>query len=253
LHTTGTDVRREVSSVQVEVFSDVVCPWCYVGKRRLEAALALFPHADAETVTFRSFQLDPSTPREMDGTLTERLAAKYGVSVGQAKAMNQRVTDVAATVGLDFHLDRAHPANTFDAHRLLHYAAAHGRQPELTEGLMRAYFTEGGRIGDHSALSRYAADAGLDPQGAAGALTGPDGDGYADAVRADLSLARSFGITAVPFFVIDRRYGVAGAQETGVLLQTLETAWAEANPLTVVSSRANTGSDAACDDGSCAV
>jgi predicted DsbA family dithiol-disulfide isomerase len=242
-----------VSDVQVEVFSDVVCPWCYIGKRRLEQALAQFSHADAVTVTFRSFQLDPSTPREADGTLTQRLASKYGVSLEQAQAMNQRVTDAAATVGLDFHLDRAHPANTFDAHRLLHFAAEHDRQAELKERLMRAYFTEGGRIADHSALADYAAQSGLDRQGAAGVLAAQDGDGYADAVRADFSLARSFGITAVPFFVIDRRYGVEGAQEADLLVQTLETAWAEANPLTVVPAATTGGSDAACDDGSCAV
>jgi predicted DsbA family dithiol-disulfide isomerase len=238
-----------VSSVQVEVFSDVVCPWCYIGKRRLEQALQAFPHADAVTVTYRSFQLDPSTPRDVNGTLTERLATKYGVSLAQAEAMNRRVTDVAATVGLDFRLDRAHPANTLDAHRLLQHAAEHGRQGELKERLMRAYFTEGGRVGDHAALAGYAADAGMDADRAAAVL---GSDEYAEAVRADLSLARSFGISAVPFFVIDRRYGVEGAQESAVLLQTLETAWSEANPLTVVAAGHRTD-DAACDDGSCAV
>jgi len=235
--------------VQVEVFSDVVCPWCYIGKRRLEQALAGFAHADDVTVTFRSFQLDPTTPKDAAGTLTERLADKYGVPLAQAEAMNERVSTVAASVGLDFHLDRAHPANTLDAHRLLHFAAEHGKQAELKERLMRAYFTEGLRLGDAQTLVRLAAEVGLDGDAARTAL---DGDEYASDVVEDLSLARSFGISAVPFFVIDRKYGISGAQESAVLLQALEQAWSEANPLTMVTAAAGPAADD-CADGSCAV
>lgn len=240
------------AGVQVEVFSDVVCPWCYIGKRRLEQALGQFAHADDVTVTYRSFQLDPSTPADVTGTLAARLADKYGVGLAQAKAMNERVTEVARTVGLDFRLDDAHPANTMDAHRLLHFAAGNGRQADLAERLMRAYFTDGLHVGDRTTLVALAGEVGLDPDAARAALAGDDGaEDYADAVAEDLSLARSFGITAVPFFVIDRRYGVAGAQEAAVLRQALEQAWSEAHPLTVVSAGAGEG--AACEDGSCAV
>ena len=212
----------------IEVFSDVVCPWCYIGKRRLEQALAEFPHADEVDVLFRSFQLDPSTPKDSEQTLAEMLSAKFGTSRDEARAMNQRVSDIAAGVGLRYDLTSVHPANTFDAHRLLHFAAAHGRQAELKERLMRAYFTEGRRIGDHAVLAELAAEVGLDQYAAAAVLSGDD---YAQDVRADVALARGFGANGVPFFVFDRRYGVSGAQDRDVFRQVLDQAWAEREPI----------------------
>ena len=212
----------------IEVFSDVVCPWCYIGKRRLEQALAEFPHADEVDVLFRSFQLDPSTPKDSEQTLEEMLSAKFGNSRDEARAMNQRVSDIAAGVGLRYDLTSVHPANTFDAHRLLHFAAAHGRQAELKERLMRAYFTEGRRIGDHAVLAELAAEVGLDQYAAAAVLSGDD---YAQDVRADVALARGFGANGVPFFVFDRRYGVSGAQDRDVFRQVLDQAWAEREPI----------------------
>jgi predicted DsbA family dithiol-disulfide isomerase len=231
--------------VKIEVFSDVVCPWCYIGKRRFEEALSIFPNADQVEVTYRSFQLDPSTPQHTDQTLDEMLATKYGRSLEQARAMNQRVTDVAATVGLDFRLEQAHPANTFDAHRLLHFAADHGVQAELKERLLRAYFTEGRRLGDHEQLGDLAADVGLDRQAAAEVLAG---DGYADAVEADLALARDFGASGVPFFVFDRKYGISGAQEAAVFTEVLQRTWAEAQPnsLVLAGDHAQTCTDDGC-------
>jgi predicted DsbA family dithiol-disulfide isomerase len=214
--------------VIIEVFSDVVCPWCYIGKRRLEQALAEFPHADEVDVLFRSFQLDPSTPKDPEQTLEEMLSAKFGTSRDEARAMNQRVSDIAAGVGLRYDLTSVHPANTFDAHRLLHFAAAHGRQAELKERLMRAYFTEGRRIGDHAVLAELAAEVGLDQYAAAAVLSGDD---YAQDVRADVALARGFGANGVPFFVFDRRYGVSGAQDREVFRQVLDQAWAEREPI----------------------
>jgi predicted DsbA family dithiol-disulfide isomerase len=228
------------------VWSDVVCPWCYIGKRRLEQALETFPHRDGVTVTYRSFQLDPTTPKDVTGTLAERLADKYGVSLDQARAMNERVSTIAASVGLDYHLDEAHPANTFDAHRLLHFAAEHGKQTELKERLMQAYFVRGEAIADAEALVAMAAEVGLDAGEARAVLAG---DAYSDAVREDLSLARAFGISSVPFFVIDRKYGIAGAQETAVLGQALENAWMESHPLTMVSAAPAGGADAEVDSG----
>jgi predicted DsbA family dithiol-disulfide isomerase len=234
-------------TLQIEIFSDVVCPWCYIGKRRFEEALSTFPKADQVDVTYRSFQLDPSAPHHTDQTLDEMLATKYGRSLVEARAMNQRVTDVAATVGLDFQLQQAHPANTLDAHRLLHFAADHGVQAELKERLLRAYFTEGRRLGDHEELADLAAEVGLDRQAAADVLAGDD---YADAVDADLALARGFGASGVPFFVFDRKYGISGAQETAVFTEVLERAWAEAapNPLVLSGDQGET-----CTDDSCAV
>ncbi|MGH2515580.1 MAG: DsbA family oxidoreductase [Ktedonobacterales bacterium] len=237
--------------MQVEIWSDVVCPWCYIGKRRFESALAQFPHRDDVTVTFRSFQLDPDAPRTPDGTAAEVLAHKYGVSQAQAAAMNDRVSGIAAEEGLEYHLERAQHANTFDAHRLLHLAAAHDRQLEAKERLLRAYFTEGAAIADSETLVRLVAEAGIDADEARATLSG---DAYADAVRADERRARVLGITGVPFFVVDEKYGVSGAQPAEVLEEVLERAWSDAHPLLMTG--AEDGSEAgigACDDGVCAV
>ena len=236
--------------MQVEVFSDVVCPWCYIGKRRLEEALTTFAHADDVTVTYRSFQLDPSTPLDVTGSITERLAEKYGVDLGQARAMNDRVSGIADTVGLDFHLDQAQAANTLAAHRLLHFAAVHGRQAELKERLMRAYFTEGANLNERDELIRLAGEVGLDTAGAAEVL---DSDQFAAEVDADIALARGFGVSGVPFFVFDRTYGVSGAQESAVLSQTLERAWADTHPLTLLTPVGTDESGVACEGDSCAV
>ncbi len=240
--------------MQVEVFSDVVCPWCYIGKRRLERALAEFPHRDEVTVTYRSFQLDPTTPRQVTGSAAERLADKYGTTVEKARAMMERTAQVAAGDGLTFDVAAQRPANTFDAHRLLHFAAEHGQQLALKERLLSAYFEHGEHVGDADTLVALAAEVGLDRDEAAAVLAS---DRYADAVRDDLGLARAFGISSVPFFVIDRRYGIGGAQEASVLAQALDNAWAEAHPLTMVGSNASTGAaehpDDSCADGACAV
>jgi predicted DsbA family dithiol-disulfide isomerase len=231
--------------MQIEVFSDVVCPFCYIGKRRLEQALDGFGHADQVTVTYRSFQLDPSSPATSELTLEQMLAQKYRQSLQQARAMNNRVTDMAATVGLDFQLQDAHPANTFRAHRLLHFAATKELGNELTERLMRGYFSEGVRIGHRDELLRLAVEVGLDEAEAAEVL---DGDAYTAEVDADIALARGFGATGVPFFVFDRKYAVSGAQETALFTEVLDKAWSEAQPLTVVGD-----AGAGCEGDSCAV
>jgi predicted DsbA family dithiol-disulfide isomerase len=231
--------------VQIEIFSDVVCPWCYIGKRRFEEALSAFAHQDQVTVTYRSFQLDPSSPTTSELTLEQMLAAKYGRSIQQARAMNDRVSDLAATVGLDFRLQDAHPANTFRAHRLLHFAASQGLGNELTERLMRGYFSEGVRIGDRDELLRLAVEIGLDRSAAADVL---DSDAFETEVRADIELARAFGATGVPFFVFDRKYAVSGAQETALFTEVLDQAWADAQPIAVVG-----GSGVVCEDDVCAV
>ena len=201
----------------VEIWSDVVCPWCYIGKRRFEAAVEQF---DGEVeVTWRSFELDPHAPATREDTATEHLAAKYGMSVEQAEASHAQMTALAAQEGLEYHFERARGGNSFDAHRLTHLAADQGRQDEAIERLMRGYFTEGLPIGDRDALIALAAELGLD--GAA-----LEGDDYSDAVRADEELAQRIGIQGVPFFVLDRRYGVSGAQPAEILVQALEKACA---------------------------
>jgi len=232
--------------MKVEIWSDVVCPWCYVGKRRFEAALARFEHRDHLQVVWRAFELDPSAPRARDGAYTERLAGKYRVSVAEAQAMIDRMVTAGAADGLAMRFDLARPGNTFDAHRLLHLALDRGVQDALKERLLAATFTEGAPIGDPDTLVGLAAEVGLDPDEVRATV---DGDAYAAEVRADERRATALGISAVPFFVVDGAYGVSGAQPPDVLLGVLEQAWAESHPLTLV-----TGGDApGCSDDSCAV
>lgn len=232
--------------MQVEIWSDVVCPWCAIGKRRFEAALARFDHRDEVQVLWRSFELDPGARREHEGQGVARLAAKYGVSVEQAQAMNAQVTDAAAAEGWQFHLDVARGGNTVDAHRLLHLAADRGVQGAVKERLLRAYFVEGERIGDPETLVRVVSEVGLDADEARAVLAS---DRYRDDVRADEEQARAYGITGVPFFVVDGRYGVSGAQPADALLQVLDQAWAESRPSLVTAG----GEGETCADGSCAV
>jgi predicted DsbA family dithiol-disulfide isomerase len=210
--------------VKVEIWSDVVCPWCYIGKRRFETALGQFEHRDAVDVEFRSFELNPRAEAQTESSMEEGLARKYGITVAEARAMHDRVTQAAAGEGLDYHLDIARRGNTFDAHRLIHLAAAEGRQAEMKERLLAAYFVEGVPIGDRDALVEQAAAVGIDPDRARTVLAG---DEYAAHVRADEREAAELGITGVPFFVIDRRYAVSGAQPSELMLSALTRAWEE--------------------------
>jgi predicted DsbA family dithiol-disulfide isomerase len=205
-------------ALQVEIWSDVVCPWCYIGKRRFEAAVDQFPH-EVE-VTWRSFELDPGAPAVREHTATEHLAAKYGMSREQAEASHAQMTALAAQEGLEYHFERARGGNSFDAHRLIHLATANGLQDEAMERVMRGYFTEGVPIGDREALIEIGAELGVDARAAL------ESDEYAEAVREDEQLAQRIGIQGVPFFVLDRRYGVSGAQPAEILVQALEKACA---------------------------
>ena len=233
--------------MKIEVWSDVVCPFCYVGKRRLEAALAEFPHREAVEVVWRSFELAPDAPAETGEPLDAMLARKYGMDLAEARAANARVTAMAAEVGLEFRLDRARSGNTFDAHRLLHLAATRGLGGAAKERLLRAYFTEGRAVGVREELVALGVDVGLDEAEVRAAL---DGGAHADAVRADQHEARELGVQGVPFFVIDRRYAVSGAQPTSVFEDVLARAWAERAPkLQAVGAE----TDAACVDEACAV
>jgi predicted DsbA family dithiol-disulfide isomerase len=208
-------------TVEIEVWSDVVCPWCYIGKRRLETALSRFERQDLVRVTWRSYQLNPSAPKTTQEATRDMLARTYGVSTAQADAMQARVTGVAAQEGLRYKLELTRSENTFDAHRLLHLAKEHGVQDALKERLFAAYFTEGASLGDTDTLTGLAVQAGLDRDLVAGVLARGD---FADAVREDAQRATALGIQGVPFFVIDGRLGVSGAQPAEVLLQALEEA-----------------------------
>jgi predicted DsbA family dithiol-disulfide isomerase len=210
--------------MKVEIWSDVVCPWCYIGKRRFEAAMSSFEHAGDIEVSYRSYQLDPGSPVDFRGSEVEYLATHKGIGAEQAASMLGQVTGIAATVGLDYHIDRVQHANTFDAHRAVHLAEAQGHGYDMVERLFAGYFVEGESLSDTSTLARLAGDVGLDADATLLALTAGDG---AEDVRTDEELAVAYGISSVPFFVLDEKYGVAGAQEPAVLLQVLEQAWAE--------------------------
>jgi predicted DsbA family dithiol-disulfide isomerase len=232
--------------MEIEIFSDVVCPWCAIGKRRFETALASFAHADEVHVIWRAFELDPDAPLRGDGDLVGHLAAKYGMSRQQASDAQSRLTATAAAEGLEFHMDTATRANTFDAHRLLAFAREMGVQDLLKERLFRAYFTEGEVVSDRATLVRLAAEVGLDAATSDEILAG---DRYAKEVRADEAEAHALGVTGVPFFVIDRRVAVAGAQSPAVIRDALEQAWTAGHPLVRI------GSDEAgsCEGDSCTV
>ena len=233
--------------MNVEIWSDVVCPWCYIGKRRFERAVASFGHPGEVTVTYRSFELDADAPAQRRGTHAGHLASKYGMTIAQAEQANQQMTERAAADGLEFRFDLIHGGNTFDAHRLLHLAKDHGLQPEMKERLLRATFTEGLPIADQPTLLRVATEAGLRAAQVQAVL---DSDAYADAVRADEQQAVRYGITGVPFFVADGKYAVSGAREPEVLLQLLRRAYSDRSQLAPVTT--DSDSEATCDGDSCA-
>jgi predicted DsbA family dithiol-disulfide isomerase len=210
--------------MRVDIWSDVICPWCYIGKRRFEAALGRFDHRDDVEVVWHSFELDPSAPARREGNLADLLAAKYGMSRNQALDANANITKLAAAEGLDYHLERAQPGNTFDAHRLIHLAEKHGLQAEMKERLLRGYFSDGMAVGDPDALVGAAVEVGLDNDEVGNVL---DSDAYSDAVRADEAHAARLGISGVPFFVLGNRYGVSGAQPPDAILGALDQAWQE--------------------------
>jgi predicted DsbA family dithiol-disulfide isomerase len=218
--------------VEVEIWSDVACPWCYIGKRRFEAALSEFEHRDEVQVRWRSFELDPEAPHERVGERAERLAQKYGMTTEQARAAEQQLTDVAAGEGLDFRFDIARSGSTFDAHRVVHLAESHGLQDAMKERLLRAYFTEGELLSDHDTLVRLAAEVGLEEREVRELLAG---DRYAEEVRDDERTADQFGISAVPTFVVARRVGASGAQPPDALLELLRQGWAKRSPASTLA------------------
>ena len=215
--------------LRIDVWSDIACPWCYIGKRHLEHALAGFTHDVA--IAWRSFELDPSAPKQpatqpatqpAAQPMVERLAAKYRTTVEVAQTRLDQVTAVGARDGLELRFDRMQPGNTFDAHRLLHFAQSHAKQGELKERLFRAYMTDGQSVADRDVLAACARDVGLD---AAEVLADPER--FATEVRSDEAIARELGITGVPFFVFGGRLAVSGAQPADVLRGALDRAWAD--------------------------
>jgi predicted DsbA family dithiol-disulfide isomerase len=226
--------------MEVDIWSDIACPWCYIGKRRFEQALAAFEHAEDVRVTWRSFELDPSAPAQREGDLAELLAAKYGMSVQRARAAQEQLTDTAAAEGLEFRFDIARSGLTFDGHRVIHLAATHGRGDAMKERLMRAYFTEGELIADHEALVRMAAEVGISKLETRSVLASTR---YADEVRADEGIAQQLGIGAVPTFVVNRKLAMSGANPPDQLLALLRQGWEQDSAAAVVDEGAACGPD----------
>lgn len=205
--------------MQIEIWSDMICPWCYIGKRRFEKALEQVGQRENINVIWRSFELDPGAPLRFPGTLNEMLARKYGVSLQQAEEMNARVTGLAAEVGLEYRLTDARPGNTFDAHRLLHFAASQQQGDLAVECIMHAYFSESLPVGERAALARLAPRFGIAENEAMAMF---ESDDYAAAVRADEARAAQIGIAGVPFFVFDGKSTLSGAQPVEVFAEMLQ-------------------------------
>lgn len=228
--------------MDVEIWSDIACPWCYIGKRRFEAALAQFEHRDGVRVGWRSFELDPSAPPEREGDRAARLAEKYGMTIERAREAERQITETAAADGLEFRFDIARSGTTFDAHRIVHLAAEQGLQDAMKERLLRAYFTEGRLMADADTLVELAGEVGLSEDEVRDTLAS---DRFAEEVRKDEELAGRMGISAVPTFVVDRALGASGAHPPEALLELLRQGWERRAPVPVV-----VGGES-CDAGGC--
>ncbi|MDQ0754345.1 DsbA family oxidoreductase [Arthrobacter sp. B3I4] len=236
--------------MKIEIWSDVACPWCYIGKRRFETALAAFPHRDDVQVQWRSFQLDPTLPEHYDGTELEYLSTRKGMDPAQVAGMFEHVAAQAGDEGLAYRFDDVVVANSFMAHRLIHLAAAHGKQDAAKERLLSGHFEHGRDIGSREYLTSLGLDLGID----AGELDELfSSDKYAEDVRQDFAEGRALGVSGVPFFVIDRKYGISGAQPAETFSAALEQAWQESRPLVMVDAGTADTAGAACGPDGCSV
>ncbi|MFF1574277.1 DsbA family protein [Leifsonia sp. NPDC058292] len=231
--------------IKIDIWSDIACPWCYIGKRKFEAGSGLFAGGGddrAVEVEYHSFELSPDTPVDFDGSEVDFLAGHKGMPADQVGQMLERVTGIASSVGLDYDFDTLKHTNTVKAHELLHYAKSQGKQLELAEALFKAYFTEGRHVGRAADLADLAAEVGLDRAAALAAL---ESEEFLSDVRADQAQAQEYGIQGVPFFVIDGRYGVSGAQDPATFAQALEQVWSEREAVAPAAADSGAGAVAA--------
>ncbi|WP_416825647.1 DsbA family oxidoreductase [Ectobacillus polymachus] len=235
--------------MKVEVWSDIACPFCYIGKKRFDIALEQFDHNEDVQLVFKSFQLSPGAVKGSKQNIHEAIAEKYGMPVAQAKANNENIANQAKELGLDFNMDGIVLTNTEDAHRLSHYAKEQGKMTEMMQRLMKAYFTDSSDVGEQENLLNLAEEIGLNKDDVQRILT--EGT-YRSEVRSEQQEAQELGVQGVPFFVFNRKYAVSGAQSSEVFLEVMETVWKEeqsTQPLKVVGD--NNTADAQCSDGSC--
>lgn len=217
-------LRNEVPELKVEVWSDFVCPFCYIGKRHLEKALEQFPHKENVTIEYRAYELDQHAEKTPKQTIHESLAHKYSMSVDKAMKMNESVRVRATEVGLTYNFDLMKPANTFDAHRVTKFASFQGKEEEMTERLLKGYFTDSELIGDHDTLVDLASDVGLNREEVRKVL---ESDDYSDDVRHDEKVAKQIGVEGVPFFVFNEEYAISGAQPINFFIEVIEKVWEE--------------------------
>lgn len=235
--------------MKIEVWSDIVCPFCYIGKRKLEEALAEFPHKEEVEVEFKSYQLDPSTPPYTGQDFYESMALKFG-SVEQSKQMMVGITEQGKLAGLDLQFDTMKPTNTLDAHRITKFAKEHGKDGLITEELLYANFTESKDIGNIEVLADIAEKVGLNKAEALAVLE--DKEAYAKDVHADIAEAKQLGITSVPYFIFDRKYAIKGGQPAEAFTEVLNKVWEEAQVVTPIQTL-STDTDGTCGDDGCEV
>lgn len=238
--------------MKIEVWSDFVCPFCYIGKRRLEMALDQFPNKDQVDIEYKSFELDPSASKYSGKSIYTALAAKFGTSEEQVKEMNKGLIAQAADIGLTYNYDDMKPTNTFDGHRLAKYAKTLGKEKDITEKLLHAYFTESKNIGDFDTLADIAEAAGLERNETLKVLN--DETAFADEVRQDEAFAQQVGVTGVPFFVINEKYAITGAQPLEAFKGALDKVWEEEKPKpTFQNISFGDSSGMVCTDDSCVI
>ncbi len=231
--------------MKIEIWSDFACPFCYIGKKRFEQALSEFEHKNKVEVIYKAYQLNPNAPKVMTKSAYESFAEGHGTTVDQAKQRFAMFTENAKTVGLTYNYDIIQMTNTFDAHRIAKWANTLGKEDEITNRFMKAYFTDGLNLSDHKTLSSLSKEVGLDEKEALKIL---ESDTYRTQVEQEMLEARQIGVQGVPFFVINRKYGVSGAQQKEYFLQALRQIWQEENPLNVLNDQ---DQDATCDHDEC--
>lgn len=238
--------------MKIEVWSDIACPFCYIGKRRLEEALVQFPHKDQVEIEFKSFELAPTASLNSGKSIYEDLSTKYGMSIEQAKQTAKGIAQQAASVGLTFNFDEMILTNTFDAHRLIKWAKLYGKEAAITEKLFYAYFTESKDLGSIEALADIAEASGLERQEALRVLN--DKNLYTNDVRSDEGAAKQYGIRGVPYFIINQKYAISGAQPMDTFAGALQKVWEEENPASIIENLSSDSGDGGfCADGSCVV
>jgi predicted DsbA family dithiol-disulfide isomerase len=219
------------NTLKVQIWSDVMCPFCYIGKRRIEGALANFEHKDNVEIEWKSFQLDASFKASADDNIVDHLAVKYGKDKAWAQEMVDNMTQNAKNSGLDFHFEKAILANSHNAHRLLHLAKKYNLGNELKELLLKAYLTEGKDVNNLETLSTLGQEVGLEKTIVEEVL---HSDAYSDEVNNDIATAQNIGVQGVPFFVFDNKYAISGAQPEEVFMETLEKVWEEKSSMSNV-------------------